>query len=1014
MKQTFFLLFLLAIGMVSADPGKTVRSFYSEPEIAAMRERWHQTETGKAELAGYREIAAPVMAMKLDDWALMILPPEVPRAFAVHLDGCPSCGDAVYQYGRWPWIITPERPFKVECPNCHRVFPDNDFGAYLRSGLADKNLLKGEYVDDGWGCRLPGKEKKYWFVAYYNHWTYHKLIRTTLVALAMCYLDSGDAAYADRAALILAKLAERWSDYDHNRQSRYATEFSPNYQGRVINAIWETVSIQAAARVYDAIFPALLTERPVLMEATGQSMAGLRHDIEEKLLRQAARDIMTPPFRVCGNFGMHQRSLLNVARVLNGVPGDPDRAAMVRFITSSVGPDSIGARMPLDYALTNNFFGDGVPYESPNYNFLWIAHLAAILDALQPLGLDYYRQNPHLREIFAWPQKLVVLGKFTPSLGDSGDLHAPRMMPDAATAASIFRAWPEPATAAALLEADPAGDRSGIELALFTKAQTLARQFDRRKLFQSSHLPGYGVALLQNGRPDRPAAMLLLHTPQLKHGHYDRLHLEFFSGEAPLSPDFGYPDTASDMDPRRFGYFSNTLTHNTVVVDAVRQSGDGAECRAFASGKFAHFIDAEAPQAYPGMARYRRSVLYFDRGDGEMTAVDFFRVEGGKQHDYFFHGSGPEVKTAIAFGPEKPGTLAGEDIPYGKFYDDPKLRDIETGSTSYRAYRGGGYQYLTRCRTASAATGPLAMLHPDPALKQGIVIHPVAPAADETLILAEGKTQLAEKSPKEVAYLIRRRQGETGLKSNFVTVFEPGRQESAIESITPIESDFAATLLKIRYRDGKTAYVFNALEPLPKSIEVDGGRFRGQAGVLLLDRNGQVEHAFVFNAGEITFKGETVVKAAPPFRARIGKLDCFGNRLALRSTVPETHQRPGNYLYSSRMAAPIAKIANKEVTLQNYSLLRGRARFRTYDPATGVGVLLPPPALIESGMALLTPDGREVIGKMKKGKRDAITLEGNRQHPALAVDPATGLSGEFLISELAPLEEVTIYDFAEK
>ncbi len=1014
MKQTLLLLFLLAVGAVSADPGKTARSFYREPEIAAMRERWHHTEAGKAELAGYREIAAEAMAMKLDDWARMILPPEVPRAFAVHLDGCPVCGEAIYRYGRQPWIITPERPFKVECPICRRVFPDNDFGAYLRSGLADKSLLKGEYVDDGWGCRIPGKEKKYWFVACYNHWTYHKLIRTTLVALAMCYLDTGDDAYADRAALILAKLADRWSDYDHNRQSRYATEFSPDYQGRVINAIWETVSIQAAARVYDAIFPALLTERPVLVAATGRNMAGVRHDIEEKLLRQAARDIMTPPFRVGGNFGMHQRSLLNVARVLDGVPGDPDRAAMVNFITSSVNADSVGARTPLDYALTNNFYGDGVPYESPNYNFLWIGHLAAILDALQPLGLDYYRRAPHLREVFSWPRKLVVLGKFTPALGDSGDLRAPRMMPEAATAASIFRAWPEPAAAAALLEAAPAGERSGLEPELFQQAQKLAGQFDRRTLFQSSHLPGYGVALLQNGRPEHPAAMLLLHTQQLKHGHYDRLHLEFFSGEAPLTPDFGYPDTASDMDPRRYGYFSNTLTHNTVVVDAARQSGEGAECRAFASGKFAHFVDAEAPQAYSGMARYRRSVLYFDRGDGEMTAVDFFRVEGGKQHDYFFHGSGPEVKTAIVFGPEQLGTLAGEKVPYGKFHDDPALRDIETGSTSYRAYRGGGYQYLTRCRTAPAAAGPVAMLHFDPALKQGIVIHPVAPAADETLILATGKTQLAEKSPKEVAYLIRRRQGETGLKSNFVTVFEPGRQESAIASIEPRQCDFAATLLKIRYLDGKTAYVFNALESPAKAVEVDGGRFRGQAGVLLLDRSGGIEHAFVFNDGEIAFNGQTVVKAASPFRARIGKLDIFGSRLSLRSAAPDACRRTGNYLYSSRMAAPIAKIEGKEVTLKEYSLLRGRSRFRTYDPATGVGALLPPPALVESGMALLTPDGREVIGKMKKGKRDAIVVEGNRRHPALAVDPATGLSGDFLISELAPLDEVTIYDFEEK
>ena len=107
-----------------------------------------------------------------------VYPPEIPRAFDVHRDGCPVCGDGIKKHGMYSWIIDPSRPFKVKCPECGTVFPDNDFEAYWKSGFKDKSLLTGKYVDDGRGWR-PSKDKpKYWFVAYYNHWNMYQDTKT--------------------------------------------------------------------------------------------------------------------------------------------------------------------------------------------------------------------------------------------------------------------------------------------------------------------------------------------------------------------------------------------------------------------------------------------------------------------------------------------------------------------------------------------------------------------------------------------------------------------------------------------------------------------------------------------------------------------------------------------------------------------------------------------------------------------------------------------------------------------
>ncbi|MEN6404178.1 MAG: hypothetical protein ABFD94_19710, partial [Armatimonadia bacterium] len=88
-----------------------------------------------------------------------------------------------------------------------------------------------------------------------------------------------------------------------------------------------------------------------------------------------------------------------------------------------------------------------------------------------------------------------------------------------------------------------------------------------------------------------------------------------------------------------------------------------------ASAPGVQLMDASAEKvAYPSAAsEYRRSVALIDISPESSYLLDIFRVKGGWEHDYSFHGPAfPEFTVSGGQpGPAQPkGTLAGEDVPF--------------------------------------------------------------------------------------------------------------------------------------------------------------------------------------------------------------------------------------------------------------------------------------------------------------------------------------------------------------
>ena len=227
---------------------------------------------------------------------------------------CPYCKvNCKTEYSSYPWKVNAiAHPWKIQCPDCKRLFPSNDFESFYKLGLREdgtfdhalamkKNqelvdagepgyLINELYtdvdktlgvpadevdtwmVDDGFGWApatgtYGSRESisdvpKYTPIAYYNHslWGFSNT-RTALISQAItqlmdAYLYTGEAKYGRAGAILLDRIADFYPDYDITKVSlAYGQSHGGKYNGKTIGSIWEATVSEMLARAYDAFYP---------------------------------------------------------------------------------------------------------------------------------------------------------------------------------------------------------------------------------------------------------------------------------------------------------------------------------------------------------------------------------------------------------------------------------------------------------------------------------------------------------------------------------------------------------------------------------------------------------------------------------------------------------------------------------------------------------------------------------------------------------------------------------------
>ncbi|MBQ2743975.1 MAG: Ig-like domain-containing protein, partial [Oscillospiraceae bacterium] len=286
----------------------------------------------------------------------------------------PSCQvDVREKYHFYGWNVNPvENPWKVQCPECKRLFPSNDFESFYKLGLqpdgtfdrevamqknaeivaaGGKGYLVNELysdmpedwlVDDGFGWSMSEgygtkiRTDKLCPIAYYMHWLWgmngtnqRSFITKAINTFRDAYLYTGDAKYGRAGAILIDRVADVYPTYEFESTSiNYPNAQGGRNAGKIIGCIWEPELAEMFIRAYDAFYPmfddaqvinylsAKSTEYGQVNPKTSGDM--IRENIENGIVRETFK--ATKNGKLWGNFGMQQLTIAVAAAALDTYP----------------------------------------------------------------------------------------------------------------------------------------------------------------------------------------------------------------------------------------------------------------------------------------------------------------------------------------------------------------------------------------------------------------------------------------------------------------------------------------------------------------------------------------------------------------------------------------------------------------------------------------------------------------------------------------------------------------------
>ena len=524
----------------------------------------------------------------------------------------------------WEW--SHEIPGHVRCKICGNVFPGPEHqpvGEIEVVGPAG-GTVRYRYWEDDEGMR-------YFFENMLLNYTQYQVVRVA-DPLAMAYVFTGEAAYAEKAAVILDRLSEVYKNYPvhglgraylhADRKGFYENHFYrdppfPFVSARMGNfhasPFSDANNAFRLAQVYDLISDSGAIEK--LSEAEGRDV---RAAIERDLLYEAIRHTLEVPHGSTNYDGGRINGLALVGRVLDE-------------------PDFLAVGYGLYRTLIDNCYNyDGYWHEDAlNYFNMITSGTLRVPDVISgPGGIDVYGEMPFLERVYTAPLGLFMPDGRTFMANDTWALSTgfARVSSQIASMGKFVEAADEISGKSRIPVAD-------VEYALFRRTSESDRRVteeDLLALVPSNYLlPGAGDVILGVGRTSKAIRATLCYGPWGGHHHYDTLAmgLDMFGQE--LLSDIGYTHT-------RYREWATTVgSHNTVVVDGQEQTRDSGRllCYRPASATHAGVVCAEAAGAFKNSAVYRRTMLLIPTGPESGYVVDLFEVEGGDVHDYLLHGS---------------------------------------------------------------------------------------------------------------------------------------------------------------------------------------------------------------------------------------------------------------------------------------------------------------------------------------------------------------------------------------
>ena len=789
----------------------------------------------------------------------------------------------------------------MKCGGCGERFPKNDFLKFYKSGLdelgifrlyrANRELLFNvEHpdpkdplhlfaVDDGAGWLDEAGQRFYWIGRYndirMNHYS------AGMAGYAGDCLKSPSTSYRRRLALLIYRKAMLYPEFDWRECWKLGMFHSSggSGDGRAIGRIWEN-SAGLNSFAYDLVYDLIGKDAGLLAAIQARMPKHLApktgDDIRRFIEKNYIGEVLDAYFGswpgIRSNVGPNLKGLITTAIVLD----DPVRtpAALDRVYSQQMGD-----------VFETYIDRDGAGYEgAPGYTFGWSQSLHSIAKTIartkyRKYGL--YQRYPIWRRMYLTPYLITALDRFTPHVEDHATCGKPGMTAVRMnTYLDAFQRMKDPIFAQIAYVAN--GNKFDGMIGDPTQEDPASIQEEVKKVIEkhgpielpSTNLNGYGMVMLRSGKGDHRRAAFLYYGRQgyAGHGQYDSLNMGIFFNGINVSPDMGYPEYTTGH-PKSNLWTRNTIAHNCVIVDRSRQRGLWiGNCLGFHQGPGLVFAEVDSTRAYfPGQPKsmYRRTLAMIDIDEESSYFVDVFRIRGGREHVYSFHGADGNLKvTGTNLARQETGTYLGADTEYGKggrqgsrsgyqfLHDVSRSENVPGGFLAdwsildyFKIQRKPGQVHLrltmlNDCDDVAIATG-----HPAWSM----------PAGTES------------KKYRPIRYLLARRRPKEK-KSDFVTVIEPSLGKSKLQRIQLLPAADHAVIVRVTAEGGRVDTFASSLSAKTE-VKTEDFSATGRWAFLSTEQKAP-EKMFLMGGTSIQAGNMKFQLASASFR---GKVDAFGN-----------------------------------------------------------------------------------------------------------------------------------------
>lgn len=485
----------------------------------------------------------------------------------------------------------------------------------------------------------------------------------------------------NRLAESALRLAVQWKldGEERNRQSvqEILLGYAAAYDGYKSYSGWrpDNHGVAQFSTLDEAVWSIPLAWSFDLIRATLSD--GQQEEIVGKLLLPAAEFLMARHFGGIHNFACWHNAAIGTIGAVTGIE---------ELLSFAIDGDYGFHKQAQEGILADGLWFEG----SFSYHFYTAAALLLLAKATANLPEWDLRQHPSLAAVLRAPVLCAYPDGSLPATNDcwyftSLNDDCCHGVPKAPAFYEIGNTWfEEPLFNEVLARAYQVGPRESLD-ALLYGATEIGSGADGGLTLPSVEMPASGYAILRTqpeGESEPPAAteqylLLKYGVHGGGHGHPDKLGLTLYARGERQAPDLGTPGYGIDLFQ---GWYRQTVSHNTVVLDGKSQPAGAGRSLAFrADGPFhiadaaidwsadtvrgidvpTYGVDDEAHEIYDG-AKMRRAILA-----REDYFLDIFLVDAGRECriDWIFRNRG--VLAPLGDGiPIVPAELEGDGYEY--------------------------------------------------------------------------------------------------------------------------------------------------------------------------------------------------------------------------------------------------------------------------------------------------------------------------------------------------------------